>query len=464
MLTILGRADRSRSVCDGVSRRGFLQVGGMALGGLTLAELLRLQAEAAVGSSHKAVINVYLPGGPPHQDMWDIKTDAPAEIRGEFAPIGTSVPGIDICEMFPRIAARMERFVPIRSVVGAAGGHDSFQCMTGRSPRGRSPAGGWPSMGAAVSKLQGATTPSIPPHLTLCYKTGHQPWGDPGDGGFLGMAHAPFRLVGGQGTKDNTQKAERSARNMVLEGVTLQRLRDRRQLMSAMDRFRRRTDASGAMDGVDAFTRQAMGILTSSELADALDISGEDPQTLERYGSNDPIFQVGGAPKMTENFLIARRLVEAGARVVSLNFSRWDWHGKPYGNFKRAREDMPLLDMAVTALVDDLVDRGLDRDVSVVVWGEFGRTPKINNKGGRDHWPRVSCALLAGGGMRTGQVIGSTNRLGEHAVDRPVTFGEIFATLYHNLGIDVNHATVRDLNGRPQYLVESGTQPLPELV
>jgi uncharacterized protein (DUF1501 family) len=206
-----------------------------------------------------------------------------------------------------------------------------------------------------------------------------------------------------------------------------------------------------------------MSILTSSRLADALDLSKEDPRTLERYGQNDPIFQVGGAPKMTENLLIARRLVEAGARVVSLNFSRWDWHGAPYGNFKRAREDMPLLDLAVAALVEDLYERGLDRDVSVVVWGEFGRTPKINPKGGRDHWPRVSCALLAGGGMKAGQVVGATNRLGEHAIDRPVTFAEIFATLYRNLGIDVDQATIHDFSGRPHYLVESGTQPMPEV-
>jgi len=436
----------------------------MAAGGLTLADLLRMEAEAGTGSSHKAVINVYLPGGPPHLDMWDLKPDAPAEIRGQFAPISTRVGGIQICEMFPRIAAQIDRFVPIRSVVGAGGRHESTQCMTGRTSKQRQPPGGWPSIGAVVSRLQGPVDRAVPPHLTMCYKTGHAPWGSPGDGGFLGVGHAPFRLVGGQGTKDNTEKAQRAARNMTLQGITLERLRDRNRLMGALDRFRRSADASGVIDGLDSFTQQAMGILTSSRLVEALDLSREDPRTRERYGKNDPIFQVGGAPKMTENFLLARRLVEAGARVVSLNFSRWDWHGAPYGNFKRAREDMPLLDQAVTALVDDLYQRGLERDVSVVVWGEFGRTPKINNKGGRDHWPRVSCALLAGGGMRTGQVIGATNRLGEYATDRPVTFGEIFATLYHNLGIDVNRATIRDLHGRPQYLVETGTQPLPELV
>ena len=358
----------------------------------------------------------------------------------------------------------MDKYIAVRSVVGAVGGHNAFQCMTGREPRARQPGGGWPAMGAAVSKLQGSVNQAIPPHLTMCYKTAHPPWGTPGDGGFLGLAHAPFRLVNEQGTRGNTQKAKLPSPNMTLEGITLERLQDREQLMASMDRFKRELDSTGVVDGVDAFTQQALGILTSSKLADAIDLSNESPKTIERYGQSDPIFQVGGAPKITENFLIARRLVEAGARVVSLNFSRWDWHGAPYGNYKRAREDMPLLDQAVTALVDDLHERGLDRDVTVVVWGEFGRTPKINAKGGRDHWPRVSCALLAGGGMRTGQVVGATNRLGEHATERPVTFGEIFATLYHNLGIDVNHATIRDLHGRPQYLVDSGTQPISEVI
>jgi len=309
-------------------------------------------------------------------------------------------------------------------------------------------------MGAWVSKTKGPVHPGIPPHLSLFYKTGHAPWGDPGGGGFLGMAHSPFRLMGGKG---NNMKAD----NMVLQGITLERLQDRRGLLGAFDRFRRETDTSGLMDGIDAFTQQAVGILTSSKLADALDLSTEDPALVERYGKGQPQFRADGAPKMTENFLIARRLVEAGARVVSLNFSRWDWHG---GNFKRAREDMPMLDRAVSALVTDLHQRGLDRDVSVVVWGEFGRTPKINKGAGRDHWPRVSCALLACGGMRTGQVIGSTNRLGEYAQDRPVTFQEVTATLYHNMGIDLGAVREFDLRGRPYYIVDQDVRPLSEVI
>jgi hypothetical protein len=312
-------------------------------------------------------------------------------------------------------------------------------------------------MGAWVSKLQGPVSPTVPPHVSLFYKTGHEPWGNPGDGGFLGVAHSPFRLAGGRDASSKVENVE----NMTLQGITLERLQNRNNLHTSLDKFRREIDTSGAMDGLDAFTQQALGILTSSKLAEALDLSKEDPALVERYGKGDPEFRADGAPKVTENFLVARRLVEAGARVVSLNFSRWDWHG---GNFKRGREDFPMLDRALTALVEDLEHRGMLRDVSIVVWGEFGRTPKINNNAGRDHWPQVSCALLAGGGMRTGQVIGETNRLGEHAKDRPVTFGEVFATLYHNIGLKVNEVREFDLRGRPQYLVEPGTEPLRELV
>lgn len=453
MLTILGRPERSQDrFCDGLSRRGFLTIGSMAMGGLTLPQLLRAEQESGT-RSHKAIINVFLPGGPPHQDMWDVKLDAPAEIRGEFRAIRTNVPGIEISEMFPRLAAMMDKLVPIRSVVGASGAHHSFECLTGRL-QNNPPAGGWPTMGAWVSKLQGPVNQTIPPHLSLFYKTDHGPWGDPGEGGFLGIKHAPFRLVGG---RNETSKVD----NMVLQGISLERLADRTSLLGALDRFRREADQTGAMDGIDSFTQQAVGILTSSALAEALDISSEDPALVERYGKGDPEFHADGAPRITENFLIARRLVEAGARMVSLNFSRWDWHG---GNFERARRDMPMLDQALSALIEDLDRRDLLDDVAVVCWGEFGRTPKINNDAGRDHWPQVSCALLAGGGMRTGQVIGATNRLGEYATERPVTFAEILATLYHCIGIDLRQVREFDLRGRPQYPVDPEIGPMRELV
>ncbi len=426
------------------------------MGGLSLPQIL--QAEAGTenrgeptprsGRSHKAIIMIFLPGGPPHQDMFDLKMDAPSEIRGEFKPIPTNVPGIEICELFPRLAGMMDKFTIIRSIVGATGGHDSFQCMVGRNNKNQ-PQGGWPCIGSNLSSIEGPVDPSMPPFVGLAPPMGHKEWADAGQSGYLGIAHSPFK-PSGPGKTD-----------MVLDGVTLERLSDRKGLLASFDRFRRSADSSGVMEGMDAFSRQAFGLLTSSKLAKALDIQQENPRVRERYGKGIPGNVADGGPRLMEQFLMARRLVEAGARCVTLAFSRWDWHG---GNFKRGRQDMPMLDQGVTALVEDLHQRGLDKDVSVVVWGEFGRTPKINKNAGRDHWPRVSCALLACGGMRTGQVIGSTTRLGEDAWDRPVHFQDVHATLYHQMGINPATTATRDLTGRPHYLVDRQYEPMREVI
>ncbi|HEY2414688.1 MAG TPA: DUF1501 domain-containing protein [Pirellulaceae bacterium] len=454
MLTIYGSKTYG-GFCDRVARRDFLKIGGMALGGLALPDVLRLEA-AQGGKSHKAIINVFLPGGPPHIDMWDMKPDAPIEIRGEYDPIKTNVPGLEICELFPKLAAMADKFTLIRSLCDSDGDHTAYQCMTGRKKNEQPPPGGWPAMGAWSSKLQGSVNPAVPSHVTLMYKCGHRQWGDAGDGGFLGMAHAPFQLVGG---KDSGLKSD----NMVLQDVTLDRLGDRETLRTSLDKFRRQTDKSGAMDGLDEFAKKAMGILSSSQLADALDLTKEDPKVLGKYGVDDPEFERDGAPRMVRNFCIARRLVEAGARVVSMNFIRWDWHGPDGMNFVNSKRDFPLLDVGLSSLLTDLHDRGLDKDVSVVVWGEFGRTPRLNKHNSRDHWPQANCALVAGGGMKTGQVIGSTNKHAEHPVDRPIQFQEIFATLYAKAGLDLNTRQF-DLRGRPQYLIDPGIQPIRELI
>jgi hypothetical protein len=445
VLNILGRSHR---LCDGLSRRNFLRIGALGLGGLALPQLLRAEGQAGIGRSHKAVIMIFLPGGPAHQDFFDLKMDAPAEIRGEFRPIKTSVAGLEICEHLPLLARQMDKCAVLRSIVGAAGGHDAVQCLTGRNLKNMPP-GGWPSLGSVLSKLQGPTNAAMPPFIGLSPKMGHMPWADAGTPGFLGVAHAPFKPDGAG--KDD----------MVLNGVTLDRLSDRRALLAGFDRFRRDVDASGLMEGMDSFNQQAFGLLTSSELLKALDIEKEDPTVRALYGKGDPKNRDDGGPKLMEQFLVARRLVEAGARCVTLAFGRWDHHGK---NFDALRQDMPLLDQGLSALIQDLYSRGLEKDVSVVVWGEFGRSPVINKDAGRDHWPAVSCGLLFGGGMRVGQVIGSTDRLGGEARDRPVQFGEVFATLYHNLGIDVNRTTLNDLSGRPQFLVDRGLQPMRELI
>ncbi|HEV7405624.1 MAG TPA: DUF1501 domain-containing protein [Chthoniobacteraceae bacterium] len=454
MLKILAPADRSASFCDGISRRNFLKIGGLGAAGLSLSNLLALEAQAGIRNSHKSVILIYLVGGPPHQDMFDLKPDAPAEFAGPHRPIGTNVPGIQICELFPRMAKMMDKFTVIRSLVGAQADHDAAQCYTGHGRNEVAPAGGWPQFGSVVSKLQGAVEPSVPPFVSMCYECTHGPYNEPGPG-MLGVANSAYRSVGGSGRADLT-----------LNGITYDRLGDRGRLLSSLDRFRRDADTSGMMDGFDSFTQQAMGMLTSSKLADALDLSKEDPRIVARYGTGDTVARIdgNGAPRAPQSFLAARRLVEAGARVVTVNYSKWDWHGGPKNDiFTREREDFPIFDQAITALVEDLHQRGLDKDVSVLVWGEFGRTPKISAQVGRDHWPRVAMALLAGGGMPMGQVIGSTDRLGGEADSRPVTFGEVFATLYRNLGIDVNTATVTDHQGRPRFLVEGGAQPIREL-
>jgi hypothetical protein len=447
MLTILGQDGR---YCDGISRRSFLKIGALGIGasGLTLADLFRAEARAGNGSSHKSVINIFLAGGPAHQDLWDVKTEAPVEIRGEFRPIATRVPGLQICEVFPRIAAMMEKFVAIRSVVGSTGGHDALQCTTGWPRKSLATAGGRPSLGAVVAKLQGPVDPSIPAFVGLSKPTIHKPWCDDGQPGFLGPAYAAFKPDGP------------GLQNLTLNGVTVEQLVDRRRLLSSFDSLRRDLDASGTMTGMDANTERAFDVLTSTRLLDALDLSKEDPRVRERYGDGKPYhYQFDGSPTVNDQLLLARRLVEAGVRCVTLSYGRWDSH---FGHFDLMRDHGSKLDQGLSALVEDLDQRGLLNDVTVIAWGEFGRTPRINKRVGRDHWPQVSCALLAGSGMRTGQAIGATNRLGEYAKERPVHFQEIFATLYHNLGLNPATVTLPDLTGRPQHLVEYPV--IPELV
>lgn len=447
MLTLPGPATR---FCDGITRRAALKIGALSFGTttLTLADVYRAEAAAKASgvpssvsvSGHKAVINVFLGGGPPHQDTFDLKMDAPAEIRGEFKPIRTTVPGIEICEVFPKIAAMMDKFAVIRSVVGAKGGHDAYQCTTGWPQQSLATMGGRPSLGSVVARLQGPVDPSVPPFVGLAEKTQHVPWSDPGQVGFLGSTFGAFKPSGPD------------LANMKIHPSNQAHLGDRKALLAGFDTLRRELDANGALSGADAHAERAMNVLLSSRLIDALDLAKEDPKVRDRYGDGKPYkFQYDGAPTVNDQLLMARRLVQAGARCVTLSYGRWDSHGK---NFDLVRDHGPKLDQCLSALVWDLDRLGMLDDVTVIAWGEFGRTPKVNDQGGRDHWPQVSCALLAGGGMRAGQVIGSTNRLGEYAKDRPAGFNDIFATLYHNLGLNPDTTTVLDPTGRPQYLTD----------
>lgn len=452
MLSILGPSRRSH--CDGTSRRHFLKIGGLALGGLSLPQILQAQESSTQSKGkklpHKAVIMIYLSGGPSHQDMYDLKMEAPLEIRGSFRPISTNVPGIEICEHLPRLSKMMDKFAIIRSLYGSPDQHASDMCLSGYPIGARGRQDDHPSLGSAISKLFGPVDPSVPPFVGLTIKTKHTPYSNPGMPGFLGAAHAPFQPDG------------EGMANMRLNGVNLDELRDRQSLLQSFDSFRRSIDRDPTIRGSNMLTQKAFDVLTSSRLVDALDLEKEDAKIRDRYGrgSADPAFGEDAGPHWMDQFLMARRLVEAGVRCVTLSFGSWDRHGQ---NFERLPEQLAKFDMGITALVQDLHDRELDQDVSVVAWGEFGRTPRINNSGGRDHWPQASCALLAGGGMRMGQVIGSTNRLGEVPQDRPVHYQDVFATLYHQLGIDVENTTILDNSGRPQYLVDR-RDPIRELV
>ena len=445
MLTINGRGGR---LCDGGTRRDALKIGALGLGGMSLPDLLQAEQRAGIKGSHKAVIMIYMPGAPPHQDMYDLKMEAPSGIRGPFQPIDTAVPGIQICEHMPMLAKVMDKCIPLRSVHGSPNGsHDSFICYTGHSFVNQPP-GDWPSMGAVASRLQGPVNVSVPPFIGLSPNTGHPPYGSPGHPGFLGISHGAFRPSGP------------SRANMKLNGVTLDRLGNRKQLLTSLDAFRRSHSGDSSLAGLDDLNRQALDILTSSRLADALDLSKEDPAVRERYGKGSPKNFGDGAPRNLEHFLMARRLVEAGARVVTLNFGRWDFHSN---NHNTARDThLPMFDRGLATLIADIYERGLGDDVSVVAWGEFGRTPRINKTAGRDHWPQVGGGLIAGGGMQTGQVIGSTDRLGGVPKDRPVHFGEVFATLYRNLGLDPASMKLPDLSGRPQFIVDKHS-PMPEV-
>ena len=445
MLSLFSKLERD---CSGLHRRAAMKVGAFAFGAtaLSLADVYRAEAankqqDAAYNpTQHKAVINIFLGGGPPHQDMWDLKPDAPVDIRGEFSPIKTTVPGIEIGETFGKIAGMMDKFSIIRSLVGAQGGHDAYQCTTGFPQNSLQALGGRPSIGSVLTKYHGPVDPSVPPFIGLCDRTGHMPWSDAGQTGYLGSTMGPFKPSGPD------------LANMKLNTINQSHLADRKKLMKSFDALRKELDNNGTLQATDAHSQRAMDVLLSSKLLEALDLGKEDPKIRDRYGDGKPYqYQFDGAPTSNDQLLMARRLVQAGARCVTLTFGRWDSHGK---NFDLVRDHGGKLDQALSALVWDLDRLDLLNDVTVIAWGEFGRTPRINKEAGRDHWPQVAAAIMAGGGLKHGQVIGSTNRLGENAKDRPTGFNDVFATLYHALGLNPETATVNDPTGRPQHLTD----------
>ncbi|MFT4640214.1 MAG: hypothetical protein ACI8T1_003541 [Verrucomicrobiales bacterium] len=458
--------------CDGLPRRSFLKAGSLGIAGWTLADVLRAENAAGTGSSQKAVINIHLDGGPPQMDLIDPKPDAPSEYRSAFAPIPTKIPGFHLTELMPKVASIADQMIFIRSLVGAANKHDAFQCQSGFDDKALLNVGGRPAMGCVVNHLLGGPEDRAPAFVDLMQ--GRPLARNSARPGFLGPAYGPFRpdishmfhreLEDGMKVELAKLGAGHSTKLSLMPSLTIGRLDDRLSLLRGLDDARRQSDHGGYMEAMDTFNQQAYRILTSGEFAAAMDLEKEDPKVLARY---TPTLQDGGkafytseGPMAARKLLLARRLIEAGVRCVSVSISDFDTHSK---NNARMAQLGPIIDHALHALITDLGERGMLDDVTIVAWGEFGRTPKINPEGGRDHWPRVAMAMMAGGGMSGGQVLGATDRYAGEAIDRPIHYQDVMATLYHQLGIDPNAATLQDPTGRPQFLVDQG-RPIAELV
>jgi hypothetical protein len=426
MLTIWGNR---QSFCDGISRRGFLKIGAFGAG-LTLADLLRQRADGANAGKTtrpKAAIMVYLPGGPSHMDMYDLKPEAPAEFRGDFKPINTNVNGIQICEHMPLQAKMFDKLAVIRSVVSVDEHSDSL-VMTGYSDRENRTAN-HPCFGSVVSKLRGGAQADVPPFVSLRgMSRGTEP-------GYLGIAHRPFS-PNGPGVKNLS----------LVRDMKIERLEQRKDLLQQFDGVRRDIDQTGTMNGMDSFTIRALDMVTSGNVRNALDLNKEEKAVRDRY-------------KGCEQFLTARRLVEVGVGCVTLSIFGWDTHGN---NFQALKKNLPVVDRGVANLIQDLHDRGMEKDVVFIMWGEFGRTPKINKNAGRDHWSPVMSACVAGGGLKMGQAIGASTERGERPKDRRYTVPQVLSTLYRTMGIDPA-LTFNNGAGRPMYLLDD-REPVTELL
>ena len=467
--------------CSGpLSRRSFLELGSISALGLGLSDFLRLRSLAASGAplgipntQDKAVIFVWLPGGPSQLDTYDMKPDAPSEFRGDFRPIRTNVPGIDICELFPRQAKVADRFTLVRSVChdfsDHGGAHKRF--MTGRIPATPTEfVNDAPAVTSIVSRALEARQKSGLPACITGVDDGRSHIDVFSLGpSYLGTSHTPFMVVG-----------DPSAPNFKVQNLSLTpdmatRMEDRSHLLSGMDRLRRDLDSSGLMESMDQFSQRAVTMLTHAGVQKAFDLQQETPATRERYGWN----------AYGQRGLLARRLVEAGCPFVTMVWENpfpskpipagctynWDSHAVNCHIFEDSKWRFPAYDQAVAALIEDLYDRGLDQRVLLVVTGEFGRTPRLERvKGsqtgvmqpGRDHWPQAMSLLVSGGGMRTGQIVGATNARAEHPTERLLSPNDLWATVYRHLGIDASES-ILDLGGRPMPILPFG-KPIEELL
>lgn len=440
MWTIFGQ---SNSTCDGVSRRNLLQVGALAGGGLLLPDLLRSRAAAPASGRRtkpRQAIMIFLAGGPSHFETFDPKPDAPLEIRGPYNPIASKIPGVQFCETVPQLAKIADRFSLIRSCCHENAGHGGGQrhVQTGypsASPEDELPHD-YPAAGAYVSKVRGAMSGGMPTYM-------HLPNGDDGGAAFLGPAFNAFSVY----------STGLPVGLSVNPNLPLQRLEHRRELRQSLDRFARQAEAGKRMDALDSLEQQAFQMLTSPTARAAFDLEKESRPTRERYGYHEA----------GRTFLLARRFIEAGAGIVTVRFGSWDHHGNAGGTVKSGTEEnVPPLDQALSALILDLAERGLTDDVVLWCWGEFGRTPRVNNSAGRDHWPQAMSVLVSGGGFKSGVVYGATNRNGEHPTDLACRPEDVLATMYKQLDVDPARQFVNN-SGRPVSILQKGA-PLDALL
>jgi hypothetical protein len=442
----------------GVSRRSFVKAGVLGAAGLTLADLLRTEARASAdGRSQRPnnLIILWMRGGPSHIDMWDPKPDAPAEYRGEFGTMRTNVPGIVLSDMLPMCARMMDKWSIIRSLNHQDAGHSSGDqiCFTGY-PSGPNPdENRYPSCGSIVSRQLGHLNPRLPSYVMI-------PRMVPGTGAaYLGVSHKPFETQADPANPGPFQLPNFS----LPAGVTFERVGDRRQLLGSFDTLRRDVDSSGQFEALDRYQQQAWSILTSPTARDAFDLDREPWRLRERYGFQ-PTFDPRaanrcGAPAWSQRILLARRLVEAGVRLVTVDLRWWDTHVLGFDSLRRGF--LPRFDRAYSALIDDLDSRGLLESTLVIAWGEFGRTPRVNNDAGRDHYPNVFSAALAGGSVRGGRVVGASDSRGAFPRANAKSPQDVLATMYRHLGVDVTEQYL-DGTGRPHRVLPSGT-PIEEL-
>ena len=441
-----------------IDRRGFVKAGALGMAGLSLPQVLKAEsaADPAKTSKEKSVIILWQRGGPSQHETWDPKPDAPQDYRGAFGAMSTNVPGIQICDLLPKCAKVMDKFSIIRSLYHTDAGHSAGDqvMFTGYPPnKGNPNENFYPSCGSIVAKQQGHLNPDLPPYVMIPKRL---PGVDPA---YLGKKYAPFETQA-----DPAVEGPFNLPNFSLgDSLSLNRLDSRKGLLKSFDDIRREVDASGSMEAADGFNQQAFDILTSPKARDAFDLDAEPRKLRERYGFmpayKAPTPDRCGVPAWSQRMLLARRLVEAGVRLVTVDLRWWDTHVKGYETMRDGF--LPRWDQAYSALLQDLEDRGLSDNVMVVAWGEFGRTPKVNSTGGRDHYPNVFSASVSGGGIQGGRVIGESDSKGAEPKERPVQPQDVLATMYRHLGIDYNKHYL-DHGGRPVPVLPFGA-PIDEL-